>query len=113
MFRLILRFSVLFILFQMLIWACSKDSATGPPLDSDIAIELSTLVPLIPVSAEGQALLVYEIVIKNESDQFAVVSKVQILDVNSQIAVYEGDAQKDHFLRIWEKASWNLKSNDL
>ena len=95
MFRLILRFSVLFILFQMPIWGCSKDNSTGPPLDSDVLIELSTLVPLIPVSAERQTLLVYEIVIKNESDQFAVVSKVQILDVNSQIAVYEGDALKD------------------
>ncbi|MCH7753871.1 hypothetical protein IH970_01935 [candidate division KSB1 bacterium] len=59
MFRFIFKFGSLFILFQTLIWSCSKESSTGPPIDPDVSIELSTLVPPIPVSAEGRSHFVY------------------------------------------------------
>ncbi len=95
MIRLIFKFGSLFILFQTLIWGCSKESSTGPALDPDIAIELSTLVPVIPVSAEGQSHLVYELVIKNQSGELIAVAKVEIFDGNSQIAVYEDNALKN------------------
>ncbi|MCH8021612.1 M23 family metallopeptidase, partial [candidate division KSB1 bacterium] len=63
--------------------------------DPDISIELSTLVPVIPVRAEGQSHLVYELVIQNQSGQLVVITKVEIFDGNSQIAVYEDNALAD------------------
>ena len=95
MLRLIFKFSLLFFLFQTLIGGCSKESSTGPPIDPDVSIELSTLVPVIPVSAEGRSNLVYELIIQNQSDQLIAVTKVEILDGNSQIAAYEDDALED------------------
>lgn len=70
----------------------STEGEAGAAAVPDLEVELGTVDPVIPVAAQGQTLLIYELSILNSSDAPVELVRVGATSGESLVASYEGGA---------------------